>query len=389
MSSLFLPPATIGIIGGGQLGMMIVREAQRMGYRSVVWDPDSDCPAGRLADKVVNAPFTDPDAARRLSDLANVFTYEFENVDAGCVQWLEEHRPLYPGNEILRISQHRRREKEELRARGFPTTDFALASSEEELRRAIKTINYPAVVKTAVSGYDGKGQVVLRGEEEFRQFLLSEFQSGIEYVIEDFIDLVAEVSVISIRSQSGTVTSFPVAQNTHRDNILHTTVVPATIDPKIISEAKRIGEAVIEEFCLVGILCIEMFVTRDGDLLVNELAPRPHNSGHYSLDACDISQFEALVRAICGLPVPTPCLTTRCAMINILGRNIAQMKPDQLLQIPGVKLHMYGKRGVHPRRKMGHITVLGDDASEVMTKLKQIEHLLEPPRNFQVETSTR
>ncbi len=381
MTESILPPATIGIIGGGQLGMMIVREAQRMGYRTVVWDPDSSCPASRLADRTITASFTDHAAAGQLSTLADVVTYEFENVDAGMVRWLEERNVVHPGSRILEISQYRRTEKDELRRRGFPTVEYRLASTPEELSRAVGELGYPVVAKTVSAGYDGKGQYVWRTKAEFTQVRASDLAG--EYIIEAFLPLACELSVIGVRGYDGNVVTFPVAENTHRDNILYTTVVPPHVSVEMQRRAEKLCQEVIESFDIIGELCVEMFVTEAGQLLINELAPRPHNSGHYTLDACDMSQFEALIRAICGLPLPAPRLLTPCAMLNLLGRDIRHLGLPSIFREEGVKFHLYGKKEVRARRKMGHITILGLTQDEVTRRLRNIAQMMEHGRTAQ------
>ena len=370
------PPGTIGIIGGGQLGMMAIRESQRMGYRSVVWDPDSECPASRLADQTITAPWDDFSAAERLAAGADVVTFEFEHISPETVAWLEERKTVYPGSPILRVSQHRRIEKSELRQRGFPVVDYEVAASRQELSASVRRLGLPIVVKTVTAGYDGKGQSVLSSEHDVGAFLQGLASAPAEYVVERFLDLACEISVLVVREEDGTVISFPVAENEHRENILATTVVPARIPTEVSDEAVRMSREIIESFGIIGVLCVEMFVTRQGKLIVNELAPRPHNSGHYSLDACDISQFEALVRAICGVPFHVPQLLAPCAMVNLLGRNLDALQLEPLMEIPGVKLHLYGKRRREPKRKMGHVTILGKTQDQVLGLLPTIYGLI-------------
>lgn len=378
MTRVFLPPARIGVIGGGQLGMMLIREAHRMGYRSVVWDPDPDCPAGRLADGLIAAPFSDEQAAEQLMQQADVITYEFENVNADIVQRIEREKPLFPGSSILRIAQHRQREKEELSARSFPVVPYRILDGANDAEGHLDKLNFPIVVKTVTSGYDGKGQSVIPDKRSARAFLESAINT-VHYVAEEFLDLQCEISVLVVRSQDGAITTFPVAENLHRENILHITRVPARIPETLAREAQEVGKAIAESFGLVGLLCVEMFVTKNGTLLVNELAPRPHNSGHYSLDASSLSQYEALLRTMCGLFVPTPRLLVPCAMINILGRHMLTMDVKRLSELPGVKLHLYGKTRVEPRRKMGHITMTAERRESVEALIRKVTELIGEP----------
>lgn len=376
MSSLVLPPATIGIVGGGQLGMMTVREAQRMGYRSAVWDPDPDCPASRLADLTVAAPFKDRQAAERLASESDVMTYEFEHVDPDLIEWLGTQKPLFPGSEILRVSRHRRLEKLELQKRGFPVVEYSLASAPEELRGAVKILGLPLVVKTASAGYDGKGQVVVRENGDLEKFL-SGF-SGVfpECVVERFIPLRCEISVIAARGNDGSVTTFPLAENEHRENILHVTRIPARVSKRLEARAIGLAKAIVESFRLVGVLCVEMFVTNEEEVLVNEIAPRPHNSGHFSLDACSVSQFEALIRSICGISFPQPALLTPCAMVNLLGKHLQRVDLKKVLAMDGTKVHLYGKKRLEAKRKMGHITVMDRSQEHVEKTLQKIEEMI-------------
>ncbi|MCI0706913.1 MAG: 5-(carboxyamino)imidazole ribonucleotide synthase [Ignavibacteriae bacterium] len=374
--SALLPPATIGIIGGGQLGMMTVREAQRMGYRTVVWDPDPDCPASRLTDDTIFAPFNDRNAATILVENSDVVTYEFENVDSATVERVEETTTVFPGSGILKIAQHRKKEKEELQKRGFPVVRHAVAQIGNEISQAISGIELPVVVKTTTAGYDGKGQTVLRSQNEVDEFLKLHTNGSREFVAEQFLDLQCELSCIAVRTKAGEVVAYPVSENMHRNNILHRTIVPARVSDKLAKQALELGASIIESFEMVGVLCVEMFVTKDGALLVNELAPRPHNSGHYTLDATTCSQFEALVRAVCGLPVPTPKLLSPCAMVNVLGKHLERLDVSRLSRQPGVKLHLYGKKRVEPNRKMGHITVLGESGAEVDKLVKEVETMI-------------
>lgn len=375
MKHPIIPPATIGVIGGGQLGMMTVREAQRMGYRTAIWDPDPESPASRLSDMTIVAPFSDMGAASRLAEAASVITYEFENVDPACVDAIGRMKPMLPGSSVLKISRHRRLEKETLSLAGFPVVDFRIADSESTLRRAAEELELPVIVKTATAGYDGKGQAVLHHEEDLNSFCRG-MRDSAELVIEKFIALQMEVSVIAVRERDGTIITFPVIENEHRENILHVSRVPARISGEVEKEALKIARAIISHFQMVGVLCVEMFVTHDGMVLVNELAPRPHNSGHFTLDACSISQFEALVRSICSIPMQEPRLLAPCAMVNLLGKHLERIDLVKAQTIPGAKVHIYGKRKLEAKRKMGHVTVTGVSADEVEGKVDMIEEMI-------------
>jgi 5-(carboxyamino)imidazole ribonucleotide synthase len=379
MTGPLLPPAAIGIIGGGQLGMMLVREAQRMGYRTVVWDPDPACPAARLADRHLAAPYGDLSRTGEFLAATDVVTYEFEHIDRTVVEALEARTAVRPDSRLLAVSCHRRDEKAELRRHGFPVVRHAVADTPDSLRAGIAAIGLPAVVKTATAGYDGKGQTVLLTPVQVETWLSSIGTAPAEYVVEEFLDLACEISVIVARSPSGAVITFPPGRNVHRENILHTTTLPAEVDPALLRDAEECARAVAAAFDLRGVLCVEMFVTATGHLVVNELAPRPHNSGHYSLDACSISQFEACLRAVCDLPLPQPRLLTPCIMVNLLGKHLQRAKLTDLLAVEGAKLHLYGKTRVEPRRKMGHVTVIGSTPAETAVRAARVAKLIGEP----------
>ncbi|MGH2568769.1 MAG: ATP-grasp domain-containing protein, partial [Bacteroidota bacterium] len=256
---VLLPPAVIGVIGGGQLGMMTVREAQRMGYRTVVWDPQRECPAARLADEAIAAPFDDPNVATLLTDHADVVTYEFENIDSATVEKVERVVPVHPGSSILKIAQHRRIEKTELVKRGFPVVPHRGASGVQEIEKSISELGFPVVVKTATTGYDGKGQAVLRSGQEAQQYFQQVHDSSAEVVVEKFLDLLCELSCIVVRDSGGHVVAFPIAENVHRNNILHRTIVPSTVSESLVRQATELGRAIIDSFGIVGVLCVEMF----------------------------------------------------------------------------------------------------------------------------------
>ncbi len=356
--------------------MMSIREAQRMGYRSIVWDPDPECPASRLADQILTAPYSDHNAAEQLCAVADVVSYEFEHIDANIVEMIGRTKPVFPGHALLEICQHREREKGELSRRGFPIAPYRAASTREECAQAIRDIGLPAVAKTATAGYDGKGQTVLRTLVEVEEFLGSFGNGRRPHVIEQYIDLLCEVSVLVARGRNGKSVTFPVSENIHVENILHTSIVPARIDSRTGNRAPDLACAIAESFAVVGLLCVEMFVTRSGAILVNELAPRPHNSFHFSLDACDISQFEMFVRTLCGLPLPSPRLLSPCAMVNILGKDLSRLDVCALSAIPGTKLHLYGKKRVEPKRKMGHITILRQTPGEIAEALARLGEMM-------------
>ena len=357
--------------------MMLAREARRMGFRTTVWDPDSHGPALREADVPITAPYEDRDAFELFANSSSVATYEFEHLPAELVAALEARLEVAPGSRLLAICQDRWKEKAVLESAGFPVAPSAPARGAKECSFAINTVGLPVVVKTARAGYDGKGQAVLRTPAEVVRYLSAMTGTDMPLIIERLIPLAAECSVVAVRSRSGTIRTFPAASNIHRNNILHRTRLPAGLDPRIIKQADRIAREVAADLALVGLLCVEMFVTETNELLVNELAPRPHNSGHCSLEGCDISQFEALVRVLAGLPVPEPRLVVPCAMVNLVGLDLDPILREALCAIPGARIHWYGKNRVAPGRKMGHVAIVGVKGEDLSGKVQQIEELIE------------
>ncbi|MFA0782427.1 5-(carboxyamino)imidazole ribonucleotide synthase, partial [Fervidibacter sacchari] len=356
MEGVILPGSTIGIFGGGQLGRMTAIAAKRMGYRVIVLDPTPDCPAGQVADDEITAPYTDVTAAKELARQCAVVTAEFENVPADTLEAIEPIVPVRPASRILRIAQNRIAEKTFLAEHGFPVPNFRPVRSREDLLRAVSEIGCPAVLKTATGGYDGKGQVRIEHPDEAEKAW--ERLGKVDCVLEEFVLLEREVSVIVARNLRGEEAVYPVAENTHSRHILDTSVMPARISPDLAKQAQELAQAIARELELIGLLCVEMFVAQDGRLLVNELAPRPHNSGHQTFDAAVTSQFEQLVRAICNLPLGSTELYRPAAIANLLGDLWEGGEPNwvKALELPEVKLHLYGKAEPRPGRKMGHLT---------------------------------
>ena len=375
-----LPGATIGVVGGGQLGRMFVMEARRMGYRTLVLDPDADAPAAQVADEQVRAPLDDREAARELARRSQVVTLEWENADVATLRELAGIVPVRPGAHVLEVCQHRVREKDAVRALGIGTAEYRAVSSAEDLRRALAEIGTPAVLKTSRGGYDGKGQAVIRAADEAETAYASLGGEGREMILEGMVRFRMEVSVVCARSPAGEVSAFPVSENLHRNGILDTSVVPAPISPALADQARRVAEALVEGLRVEGLLAVEMFVTEDDRLLVNELAPRPHNSGHYTLDACAVSQFEQQLRAVCGLPLGSTELLRPAAMVNLLGEDggtcLGDERVARALAVPTAALHLYGKAEARTGRKMGHLTALGADAQEALGRARQARRIL-------------
>jgi 5-(carboxyamino)imidazole ribonucleotide synthase len=358
-----LPPgSTIGVLGGGQLGRMLAHAATRLGYRVHVYEPQANCPAGAVAHREVNAPYEDLEALAAFARECDVVTYEFENVPAAPLKHIETLTQLRPHWSVLETTQNRSREKRWLRDHQFPHARFAEVPAGGDLAAGIREVGVPCVVKTADFGYDGKGQLKVMSEADVPAAL--ERFAGQPVVIEQFVDFACEVSAVVARSQSAAVRVFPISENIHTNHILDFSIVPARVPAEVLAKAEKLARLIAEKIDLVGVLGVELFVTKGGEVLVNELAPRTHNSGHYTIDACMTSQFEQQVRAICGLPLGAVTLLSPVVMVNILGDAWRHGEPkwDTLLAQPNVRLHLYGKADPRPGRKMGHFTVVARDA---------------------------
>lgn len=359
----FLPPgSTLGVLGGGQLGRMLAHAATRLGYRVHVYEPQAGCPAGAVAHLEVNAPYEDLEALAAFARGCDVVTYEFENVPSAPLRHIEGLTRLHPHWSVLETTQNRAREKRWLRDNGFPHARFVEVPAGGDLAAGIREAGLPCVVKTADFGYDGKGQLKVLAEADVA--VAQARFAGQPVVVEQFVDFACEVSAVVARSASAAVRVFPIAENLHTNHILDTSIVPARVPPEVAAQAERQARLVAERIGLVGVMGVECFVTRAGEVLINELAPRTHNSGHYTIDACVTSQFEQQVRAICGLPLGSVALLSPVAMVNILGDAWSRGEPrwDTLLAQPNVRLHLYGKAEPRPGRKMGHFTVTARDA---------------------------
>ena len=368
-----LPPGSrIGIIGGGQLGRMIAIAAAHMGYRVTVLDPDPDCPAAQVADDHITSPYEDRDAARELGKRSDVVTYEFENVDAGAADAAGELAPVYPSSRVLRTSQDRILEKASLNAAGFPVTPYRRVGNAEEFQAAIGAVGLPAVLKTARMGYDGKGQAVIESEAGADDAFERLAGSG-ELVLERFVPFEKELSVICARDADGNTRPFPCSENVHVNGILDLTIAPARVSHTVAKAAAELAAGIASHLDVVGLIAVEMFLTDDDRLLVNELAPRPHNSGHHTIEACRTSQYEQLVRALGGLPLGDVSMPQPAAMANLLGDVWLESggQPDfaGALSLSGVSLHLYGKAEVRSGRKMGHLTAVADDVEQARSQV--------------------
>jgi 5-(carboxyamino)imidazole ribonucleotide synthase len=381
VSAPILPGSTVGVLGSGQLGRMFAIAARRMGYRVHTFSPDDDTPTGQVADREVQGAYDDLDAVRAFARGVDVVTFEFENVSSAAAEAAAGHAPVRPAGAVLHTTQDRLREKKFLARAGFPVAPFAAVRSAEELEHALAALGTPAVLKTAGWGYDGKGQVKIAAAEEAGAAWAS--LGTQEAVLEAFVDFALEVSVIGVRGLDGAFAHFGVIANDHRHHILDVSTAPAPlsqVSPETVREAVEIARGILEALDVVGVLCVEMFLTRDGRLLVNELAPRPHNSGHLTFDACVTSQFEQQLRAICGLPLGSTELLRPAAMANLLGDLWRGGEPDwaAACRFPEVKLHLYGKAAARPGRKMGHLTALAADADEARRRVLAAREALCP-----------
>ncbi|HEX5819824.1 MAG TPA: 5-(carboxyamino)imidazole ribonucleotide synthase [Gemmatimonadales bacterium] len=363
---MILPGATLGVLGGGQLGRMFALRARVMGYHVVVLEPDPRSPAGQVADEQIEAAYDDAAALDLLAERCAAVTTEFENVPAGSLERLAARVPVHPSAAAVSVAQERIAEKSFLRDQGFATAEFAAVREAEDVERAIAVTGLPAILKTTRLGYDGKGQAVAGSAEEVRK-AFARF-GGVPCILERRLHLECEISVVLARGADGQVVAFPAGENVHRHGILHTTTVPARIAPALAAEAEQLAGSVAERLAYVGVLGVEMFVADGGRLFVNEIAPRPHNSGHYTIDACGIDQFELQVRAMTGLPLVAPRLLAPVCMVNVLGDSWAGGTPrwERALAMPGVRLHLYGKTEPRPGRKMGHLTCLADSADAAL-----------------------
>jgi len=352
---------TIGVIGGGQLGRMLALDAKRMGYDVIALDPQPRSPCGQVADEQIVAAYDDLRAIEELGKRTDVVTYEFENIAIESVEYLETHGfAVTPSSHVLRVTQDRLLEKSFVRDLGIPVADFARIDNPGDLRFAAETVRFPAVLKTVRGGYDGKGQWRVDGLEAAREALAQ--ASGAQLICEAFVPFACEISVVCTRDRTGAVVTYPPAENMHDEGILSVSIVPARVQHEVAKKAAEYARRIAAALEIAGTFCVEFFVTHEREVLVNEIAPRPHNSGHYTIDATRCSQYEQHVRAICRLPLSEPQLLRNAVMVNILGEGNGNHLAgvETLLSDPDVVLHVYGKKHAVKRRKMGHFTLLVD-----------------------------
>lgn len=374
-----LPGSTLGMLGGGQLGRMFTIAARTMGYEVVVLDPDKESPAGKLATTHICADYSDQSALEKIADNCDAVTTEFENVPASTLEALAKNGPVRPGAKAVTIAQDRIHEKNFLKDNGFATAPFAVIHSLEDLQKSINEIGTPAILKVSRFGYDGKGQFGINAESDIEKAWQT--LQGEACVLEQRMPLDIEVSVVLARGIEAEVVTYPVAENIHESGILDVSVVPARIDDTLESNVIDMAKQIANALDYVGVMAVEFFIS-NGKLLVNEIAPRPHNSGHYTLDACMTDQFEQQVRAVCGLPLGETTLLSPVVMINMLGdiwHAGKEPKWQKLLDHPNVKLHLYGKCEARPGRKMGHFNVLSTNINDALTLAEDLKQQLSQP----------
>ncbi|WP_415626270.1 5-(carboxyamino)imidazole ribonucleotide synthase [Oenococcus sp.] len=362
MRSIFFPPATIGIIGGGQLGRMMALSAKSMGYQVGVLDPTPDAPAAQVSDFQITAAYDDRQALTKLAEKSDLLTYEFENVDQKALAAVAKatSTAVPQGVALLDITSNRLNEKNFLRDHGLPTTAFAAVASAAELRKAVKEIGFPGILKTISGGYDGHGQWDMNSQQDVGH-LIENWPDKLTAMLEKRVDFVKEISIMVTRDGQNQVKLWPVTENRHQHHILHFSIAPADIKPEVRQSIRDKVTHLAQELHLYGVLGVEMFLTADDRVIINELAPRPHNSGHLTIEACNVSQFEGHIRSICGLPIADPILQSPAAMRNLLGDDLLAARQD-LLKYADWHFHDYGKAEVRSGRKMGHITAVGSDA---------------------------
>lgn len=367
MTTPILPPATIGILGSGQLGRMLALVARQMGYRVHVFSPGTDTPTGQVADREFSADYHDKSALIEFAQTVDVITYEFENVPFASADLLNEIVPVRPKPEILRVASNRLREKSTFANAGLPVTPFRAVRSAADLDVAIAELGLPLILKTVTSGYDGKGQARLDSAENAH--LLWSQMGQAELIAEKMIDFACEVSVVGARGLTGEFVAYDVIENEHRNHILDISTIPSSLSSTVKGEAVRIASEVFELLDVVGVLCIEFFVTQSADLLINEIAPRPHNSGHLTIEAAVTSQFEQQLRALCGLPLGATTLRSPAVMVNLLGDLWQNGNPawERVTAFDDTHLHLYGKKEARIGRKMGHITTLASTPAQART----------------------
>lgn len=360
------PGQTIGIIGGGQLGRMMTFSAKEAGFRVIVLEPAPDSPAGQVADEQIVAAYDDRTALARLAEKSDVITYEFENIDYEALDWLTKKAFIPQGSELIKVTQDRILEKQALTDAGVKVAPYAVIRNEKDLQQKLEKIGFPCVLKTSRGGYDGKGQYVIKEAQDVQE--AAQLLTHGPCVLEAWIPFEKEISVVMARSIEGELNCFPIGENIHVNNILHETIVPARILPHLKGKIVELARKIANQLNLVGTLAVELFLTEDGQLYVNELAPRPHNSGHYTIEACNISQFGQHIRAVCGWPLQDSKLLKSAVMINVLGQHVDGVIRE-IPQRTDWAVHFYGKNEAKHNRKMGHVTILTENVEATLQEL--------------------
>lgn len=375
-NKVVLPGSTVGVLGSGQLGRMFALAARRLGFRVHTLSPDEDTPTGQIADVEINAPYEDLDAVCRFASAVSVVTFEFENVPAETAAAASRCGPVRPSGSVLHTTQHRLREKTFLKQSGLPHTPFRRVRCMQDLAQASSELGLPAILKTADFGYDGKGQYRIKTEHDFDEAWAAVGER--EAVLEAFVDFDCEISVVAARTIDGQFIHYGAIENQHVNGILDISISPARVPPRVAADAVEIARTVLDKLDVVGVLCVEFFVGKDGKLLINELAPRPHNSGHFTVDANFTSQFEQQLRTVCLLPLGDVVQHTPAAMANLLGDlwNGQDPKWERMLEFPDVKLHLYGKLAARPGRKMGHLTALAPTVERALENVQRAREVL-------------
>ncbi len=359
----------IAVLGGGQLGKMLCESAKRQGYKTMVLEPLKSACAALEADMHLIKPYDDKESLIYIAKNSSVITYEFENVSSEAIDILEENGGYIPqGKRPLYISQHRFREKSSINNLGIKTAEFRQVFDKESFEKAIKEIGYPSILKTSMGGYDGKGQWVLRSEDDLKK--VSEILEEREYILEKMVDFKCELSCIAVKSTDGSIGVFPVVENIHKNGILHITIAPARIEKEVQERVKEITKKIIKGLDFVGPLAIEYFYGKDGEIYVNEMAPRPHNSAHYTMDGCDKSQFDLQIEGLCGKHLEDPKLIKNSVMLNILGQDVERIEKAELKE--NEKLYMYGKGEAKKDRKMGHLNLVGEDLENLIKRAEEL-----------------
>ena len=375
---VFAPGSTIGMLGGGQLGRMFAIAARQCGYGVQIFGDPQDSPAGQVSDRAWPSSFTDHDALRQFAKHVDVVTYEQENIPVATVETLLQHVPVFPGPELLRASQHRLLEKTSLQSLGIPTADFVKVTTAAELRHGVMEFGGDAILKTVTLGYDGKGQARVRSESDC-EVIWKSFNVA-EAILEKVVDFSHELSIVASRFADGTCSFFAPVLNHHENHILDVSISPSPlISARQTLDAQQIARAILEHFNVIGVLCVEFFSMATGTLLVNEIAPRPHNSGHLTINACRSSQFEQQLRAVCGLSTGDVSVRTPAVMLNLLGNHLQNQSPSAWQKVfahPEIHVHLYGKSEIRMGRKLGHLTVVGDDVKAAEQLGRQVRAAL-------------